>query len=145
MDFRSQLASLDALSSHGADALVLIVAGDSLPASLDKTVSALVKDAIKLGDFELKAGQVLSLVRPAGLKAPRLIVAASGSTLKAARSALTAALGQLKGKGATGASVAYAGFGAELTESLAEQTVLPPRTSSMSTAKPSPARPPRPS
>jgi len=124
MDFRSQLASLDALSSHGADALVLIVAGDSLPASLDKTVSALVKDAIKLGDFELKAGQVLSLVRPAGLKAPRLIVAASGSTLKAARSALTAALGQLKGKGAAGASVAYAGFGAELTESLAEQTVL---------------------
>ena len=53
MDFRSQLASLDALSSHGADALVLIVAGDSLPASLDKTVSAQVKDAIKLGDFEL--------------------------------------------------------------------------------------------
>ncbi|WP_377155680.1 leucyl aminopeptidase [Roseateles sp. UC29_93] len=124
MDFRSQLVSLDALSSHGADALVLVVAGDSLPASLDKTVTALVKDAVKLGDFELKAGQVLSLVRPAGLKAPRLIVAASGASLKAARSALGAALGQLKGKGATGASVAYAGFGAELTESLAEQTVL---------------------
>jgi leucyl aminopeptidase len=124
MDFRSQLVSLDALSSHGADALVLVVAGDSLPASLDKTVAALVKDAVKLGDFELKAGQVLSLVRPAGLKAPRLIVAASGASLKAARAALVAALGQLKGKGATGASVTYAGFGAELTESLAEQTVL---------------------
>ncbi len=124
MDFRSQLASLDALSSHAADALVLVVAGDSLPTSLDKTISALIKDAIKLGDFELKAGQVLTLVRPAGLKAPRLIVAASGATLKAARSALGAALGQLKGKGATGASVAYAGFGAELTESLAEQAVL---------------------
>ncbi|WP_416763437.1 leucyl aminopeptidase [Roseateles sp. So40a] len=124
MDFRSQLASLDALSSHAADALVLVVAGDSLPTSLDKTISALIKDAIKLGDFELKAGQVLTLVRPAGLKAPRLIVAASGATLKAARSALGAALGQLKGKGATGASIAYAGFAAELTESLAEQSVL---------------------
>ena len=125
MDFRSQIASLDALASHGADALVLIVAGDSLPASLDKTVAALVKDAIKLGELELKAGQVLTLVRPAGLKAPRLVIAASGAaTLKAARSALTAALGQIKGKGATGASIAYAGFGAELTESLAEQTVL---------------------
>ena len=124
MDFRSQLVSLDALSSHGADALVLVVAGDSLPASLDKTVAALIKDAVKLGDFELKAGQVLTLVRPAGLKAPRLVVAGSGASLKAARAALGAALGQLKGKGATGASVAYAGFGAELTESLAEQTVL---------------------
>lgn len=124
MDFRSQLVSLDALSSHGADALVLVVAGDSLPASLDKTVAALIKDAVKLGDFELKAGQVLTLVRPAGLKAPRLVVAGSGTSLKAARAALGAALGQLKGKGATGASVAYAGFGAELTESLAEQTVL---------------------
>ncbi|WP_431047052.1 leucyl aminopeptidase [Roseateles sp. L2-2] len=124
MDFRSQLVSLDALSSHGADALVLVVAGDSLPASLDKTVAALVKDAVKLGDFELKAGQVLSLVRPAGLKAPRLVVAGSGASLKAARTALGAALGQLKGKGAVGASVAYVGFGAELTESLAEQTVL---------------------
>ncbi|OWQ44560.1 leucyl aminopeptidase [Roseateles noduli] len=124
MDFRSQLVSLDALSSHGADALVLVVAGDSLPASLDKTVAALVKDAVKLGDFELKAGQVLSLVRPAGLKAPRLVVAGSGASLKAARTALVAALGQLKGKGAVGASVAYVGFGAELTESLAEQTVL---------------------
>ena len=124
MDFRSQLVSLDALSSHGADALVLVVAGDSLPASLDKSVAALIKDAVKLGDFELKAGQVLSLVRPAGLKAPRLVVAGSGTTLKAARAALGAALGQLKGKGAVAASVAYAGFGAELTESLAEQTVL---------------------
>ncbi|HEY1396923.1 leucyl aminopeptidase [Roseateles sp.] len=124
MDFRSQLVSLDALSSHGADALVLVVAGDSLPASLDKTVAALIKDAVKLGDFELKAGQVLTLVRPAGLKALRLVVAGSGASLKAARAALGAALGQLKGKGATGASVAYAGFGAELTESLAEQTVL---------------------
>ncbi|MDH0867155.1 leucyl aminopeptidase [Mitsuaria sp. GD03876] len=125
MDFRSQPASLDALASHGADALVLVVAGDSLPAALDKTVTALVKDAVKLGDFEFKAGQVLTLVRPAGLKAPRLVVAASGAaTLKAARAALGAALGQLKGKGATGASVAYAGFGAELAESLAEQTVL---------------------
>ncbi|OWQ92055.1 leucyl aminopeptidase [Roseateles aquatilis] len=125
MDFRSQSASLDALASHNADALVLIVAGDSLPASLDKTVTALVKDAIKLGDFDLKTGQVLTLVRPAGLKASRLVIAASGAaSLKAARVALGAALGQLKGRGAVSASVAYVGFAAELTESLAEQSVL---------------------
>ena len=42
----------------------------------------------------------------------------------AARAALSAALGQLKGRGAAAASVIYAGFGADLTESLTEQTVL---------------------
>ena len=125
MDFRSQTASLDALASHGADALVLVIAGDALPASLDKAVAALIKDAVKLGDFEFKAGQVLTLVRPAGLKTARLIIAASGSaSLKAARAALSSALGQLKGRGAAAASVIYAGFGPDLTESLAEQTVL---------------------
>ncbi len=124
MDFRSQVASIDALASHGADALVLVIAGDVLPAGLDKTVAALIKDAIKLGDFELKAGQALTLVRPAGLKAARLVVAASGASLKAARSAVASALGQIKGRGVVNASIAFAGFDAGLTESLVEQTVL---------------------
>lgn len=125
MDFRSQSASLDALASHATDALVLVVAGDALPAGLDKAVAGLVKDAIKLGDFDLKAGQALTLVRPAGLKAARLVVAASGATtLKAARAALSAALAQVKGRGVVNASVAFVGFSSELSESLAEQFVL---------------------
>ncbi|UXH76409.1 leucyl aminopeptidase [Roseateles amylovorans] len=124
MDFRSQVASIDALASHGADALLLVIGGDALPAGLDKTVAALIKDAIKLGDFELKAGQALTLVRPAGLKAARLVVAASGKSLKAARSAVASALGQVKGRGVVNASIAFAGFDDGLTESLIEQTVL---------------------
>ena len=76
MDFRSQSASLDALASLTADALVLVIAGATLPADLDKNVTALIKDAIKLGDFDLKAGQALSLARPSGLKAPRLVLVA---------------------------------------------------------------------
>ncbi|RQO55331.1 leucyl aminopeptidase [Paucibacter sp. KBW04] len=127
MDFRTQTASLDALAGVTADALIVVLGGEALPANLDATLSALVKDAIKLGDFEFKAGKTLVLQRAAGVKAPRLVLAAAGkSTLKAARAALQAALGQLKGRGAAHAAVAFAGFeGAEETvESLAEQFVL---------------------
>ncbi len=124
MDFRTQSASLDALAGVSADALVLVLAGDSLPAGLDPVLAAAVKDAIKLGDFELKAGKTLVLQRVAGVKAPRLVLAAAGAaTLKAGRNAAQAALLQLKTRGAVHAALAYAGFAA-LDEPMAEQTVL---------------------
>src|SRR6218665_2396917 len=93
MDFRSLPASFDALAGVNADALVIVLAGEALPKGFDTTVAALAQDAIKLGDFELKAGKTLALQRPAGVKAPRLLLAAAGKpTLKAARTALQAAL-----------------------------------------------------
>ena len=102
MDFRSQAASFDALAGFNADALILVVTGEALPETVDKDLAALVKDAVKLGDFEFKAGKTLSLLRPAGIKAPRVVIAAAGkASLKAARTAFQAALGQLKGRGAT--------------------------------------------
>ena len=125
MDFRLHNASVDALAGVAADALILVLAGDSLPSKLDKELAALVKDAIKLGDFELKDGKVLMLQRPVGVKAPRLVLAAAGkSTLKSARTALLNGLGQLKGRGAVHAAVAFIGFDSSLTASLAEQFVL---------------------
>ncbi|MCV2348595.1 leucyl aminopeptidase [Paucibacter sp. Y2R2-4] len=124
MDFRTQSASFDALAGFNADALILVLAGDELPAGLDPVVAALLKDAIKLGDFELKAGKVLSLQRAAGVKAPRLVLAAAGkASLKSARAAFQAALAQLKGRGAVHAATAFVGFEG-MTESLAEQFVL---------------------
>lgn len=124
MDFRFQSASFDALAGITTDALIVVVAGEALPVGVDSTIAALVADAIKLGDFEMKAGKTLLLQRPVGVKAPRLLLSASGkTTLKAARSALQAALAQLKGRGAVQAAVAFVGFDA-LTESLAEQFVL---------------------
>ncbi|MDC8784438.1 leucyl aminopeptidase [Roseateles koreensis] len=127
MDFRTQTASLDALAGVNADALIVVLGGEGLTANLDATVSALVKDAVKLGDFEFKAGKTLLLQRPADVKATRLVLAAAGkASLKSARTALQAALAQLKGRGVAHAAVAFAGFeGAEDTvESLAEQVVL---------------------
>lgn len=124
MDFRTQSASLDALAGVNADALVLVLAGDSLPAGLDPAVAAAVKDAVKLGDFELKAGKTLVLPRVAGLKAPRLVLAGAGkASLKSARAAVQAALAALKSGGTAHAALAFAGF-ESLSESLIEQAVL---------------------
>jgi leucyl aminopeptidase len=124
MDFRIQSPSFEALAAVNVDALIIVIAGESLPSGLDGAVAALVRDAIKLGDFELKAGKALVLQRPAGVKAPRLILAGTGKpTLKAARAALQAALSHLKDRGATHAAVALLGFEVSI-ENLAEQFVL---------------------
>ena len=124
MDFRTQTLTLDALAGCSADALILVIAGETLPDTLDSGIASLIHDAIKLGDFELKAGKTLSLQRPIGVKAPRLLIAAAGKTsLKSARTALQAALGLLKGRGAVHAAVALIGFDVA-ADALAEQFVL---------------------
>src|SRR6476620_5329649 len=98
MDFRHQIASPETLAGVATDALVVVIAGDAIDASLDPAVAALVKDAVSHGDFQLKAGRTLYLHRPQGLKAARLVVAAAGSpTIKAFRAAGANAFGVLKG------------------------------------------------
>src|SRR5574343_548819 len=92
MDFRTQSASLDALAGINADALIVVIAGEALPAKLDKAVADAAKDAIKLGDFELKAGKTLLVQRAPGVKSARLVLAAAGkASLKGAKTALAAA------------------------------------------------------
>jgi len=125
MDFKVQTTELDALATAGADALIVVLGGDSLPQGLDAAVAKHAQAAIKLGDFALKAGQAVTLTQADGIKAPRLVLAASGkTTLAAARAALAAGLAQIKSRGAASAAVAFAGFEAELAESLAEQTAI---------------------
>ena len=125
MDFKIQTAELDSLAGTGADALVVVLGGEALPQGLDAVVAEHVQAAIKLGDFALKAGQALTLTQVGGVKAPRLVLVASGKpTLAAARAALATGLGQIKSRGALSAAVAFAGFDASLAESLAEQTAL---------------------
>ncbi|MBW8847879.1 MAG: leucyl aminopeptidase [Burkholderiales bacterium] len=125
MDFKIQTAELGALAEVGVDALVVVLGGDALAKGLDAVVAKHAQAAIKLGDFALKAGQALTLTHAEGIKAPRLVLAASGkTTLAAARAALAAGLGQIKSRGAVSAAVAFVGFDAGLAESLAEQTAL---------------------
>ncbi|MGM9479696.1 leucyl aminopeptidase [Roseateles sp. NT4] len=125
MDFKIQTAELGALAGVGADALVVVLGGDALPKGLDAVVAKHVQAAIKLGDFALKGGQALTLTQVEGVKATRLVLAASGKTsLAAARAALAAGLGQIKSRGAVSAAVAFAGFDASLTEALSEQVAV---------------------
>ncbi len=125
MDFKIQAAEIDGLAGVAADALVLVFAGEALPKGLDAAVAKQVQVATKLGDFSLKAGQALTLTQPEGIKAPRLVLAASGKgTLAAARRAVDAGLAQIKSRGAVSAAVAFVGFEEGLTESLAEQAAL---------------------
>jgi leucyl aminopeptidase len=125
MDFKVQTTELDALATVGADALIVVLGGDSLPQGLDAAVAKHAQAAIKLGDFALKSGQAVTLTHAEGIKAPRLVLAASGkTTLAAARAALSAGLAQIKSRGAASAAVAFAGFEADLAESLAEQTAI---------------------
>ncbi|PTT79313.1 leucyl aminopeptidase, partial [Pelomonas sp. HMWF004] len=78
MDFKIQTAELEALAGVSADALVVVLAGEALAAGLDTVVARHAQAAIKLGDFTLKAGQALTLMQADGIKAPRLVLAASG-------------------------------------------------------------------
>jgi len=120
MDFRHQISAAESLSSIAADALMLVVAGEAPGAAPDKSVASVISDAVERGDFKLKAGQTLYVHRPAGMKAARLIVAASGEvTPKAFKKAVSAALGQLKGLGARHVAVsATMALSAEHAEAL---------------------------
>ena len=125
MDFKIQTAELDALAGAGGDALIVVLGGEALPKGLDAVVAKHAQAAIKLGDFALKGGQALTLTQVEGVKAPRLVLAASGkTTLAAARAALAAGLAQVKSRGVVSAAVAFVGFDADLAESLAEQTAV---------------------
>lgn len=125
MDFKIQTAELDGLAGAGADALIVVLGGEALPKGLDAVVAKHAQAAIKLGDFALKGGQALTLTQVEGVKAPRLVLVASGkTTLAAARAALAAGLAQIKSRGVVSAAVAFAGFDAGLAESLAEQAAV---------------------
>lgn len=124
MDARIQSISVDKLAGAAADALLLVIGGENLPAQLDPALAAAVQAARKLGDFDLKPGKALMLHGVDGVKAPRLVIAATGKPgLKAARAAVAAALAQCKGKSVKQVALAFAGCG-ELDAQVVEQAVL---------------------
>ena len=111
MDFKTQVAGAAGPAAVAADALLVVVAGTSLPAGLDDTLSAALKSAVDGGDFALKAGSTLYLHRVAGVKATRVAFAGAGdATAKALRKAVAAGVAVLKGGGTRRLVVATAGF-----------------------------------
>ena len=108
MDFRHLVASPESLSKVDADALILIVQGSAVDAALEAPLAALIDDAVKAGDFELKSGRTLYVHRPTAMKVARLMVVAAAATggLKAFKAAVALGLGQLKSSGARHIAVA---------------------------------------
>jgi leucyl aminopeptidase len=123
MDFRHLTSTLDGIAAVTCDALLVVVAGDKVDKALDKAVGGALADAVAHGDLQLKAGRTLTLHRPAGLKAARLVLAAAGAaTPKAVKTAYAAGFAAIKGGGSKHVAVAVAGAG-EVGAVLAEALV----------------------
>ncbi|MFN5723510.1 MAG: leucyl aminopeptidase family protein, partial [Betaproteobacteria bacterium] len=120
MDFKSVALGTGGLTAVSADALLVVVAGTAMPTDVDAPVASLLRDAVKNGDLELKAGRTLYVHRPSGLKAQRLVLAvAADDSAKSFRSAAAAGVAALKGLGVAHVAVAQAGS-SRLTEGHAE-------------------------
>ena len=123
MDFKHQTAAAATLSKLSADALLMIVGSESLNEDLDAALAGPIRDAIANSDFTVKAGNTFYLHKLAGVKAPRVMVAAAiGATPKAFKAAVGAGITQLKTSGAKTVAVVLASAG-ELTDAHAEALV----------------------
>jgi len=123
MDFRTLTPGAGGLAAVNADALLVVVVGDAVPASLDQPLAAALKEAVSQEDLALKGGRSLYLHRVQGVKAPRVVVAVAGDgSAKAFRAAVAAGVGAVKGLGAKHVAVAAAG-GEALQDGHAEALV----------------------
>jgi leucyl aminopeptidase len=112
MDFNTLAPGKGGLAGLAADALLVVVTGTTVPASLDAELAAVLKAAVKEGDFAFKAGQVLYAHRVPGVKAGRVAFACAGDgSVKPWRKALTAGLAVFKDGGARQLAVALADGG----------------------------------
>jgi leucyl aminopeptidase len=113
MDFRTQVMAAGATSRLSADALLLLLAGDTLPTGLDEALAQALTEAIHQGDLTLKPGKVAYLRQVPGVKAPRLAVAVlRDSSAKAVKAATLAGLALLKGLGVKHLALKIAGVDA---------------------------------
>ncbi|MBC7729968.1 MAG: leucyl aminopeptidase [Microbacteriaceae bacterium] len=105
-----------------AGALLLVLVGETVPASLDEPLSTAINEVIEQGDFSLKPGKQAYLRQVAGVKSPRVLVAACrGGRAKGIKTAAAAALGSLKSLGVKHLAVQIAGVDAEIAAPIAAQ------------------------
>lgn len=110
MDFKPLNWPEAGLVAAAADTVMVVAtAGDSVE-HLDAALVGSVKQAIKAGDLEWKAGKTLLLLQPTGFKAARvLLTVAASDDAKAVRAALQAGWAALKSTGAQAVAVAFCG------------------------------------
>ncbi len=95
MDFELKTLSLAGAAAEKTDALVVLVPQGlaSGKGVLDRALA----DALGSGDFEAKAGKLLSLWKPQGVTAARVVLAGAGEgSPRLVRQAVAAAIGSLK-------------------------------------------------
>ena len=115
MDLRTQLIAADTVARVAADGLLLLLAGEAVPAGLDAALGQAVNDAVSGGDLALKAGKAVYLHRVNGVKATRVAVACSGNgSAKAIKVAAVAGLALLKAQGVKHVAIQIAGVDALL-------------------------------
>ncbi len=124
MDFGHRIVTAQGLAALEVDGLVLVVAGESIDATLGAPLAELLADAVSHGDLALKKGKTLYLHRPAGVAAKRVVVSVAGdSSAKSFKSAAAHGFVALKASGAKSVAVGWAGTGA-LGDGHAEAAVL---------------------
>ena len=98
MDFELKTLALSRASAEKCDALVVLVHQSVDQASSGTDVLAqMISLALRSGDFEAKAGKLLSAYRPGGFLATRLMLVGAGDGgAKGVRSAVAGALAALK-------------------------------------------------
>jgi len=144
MDFHTQVMAPGATAKLSADALLLVLVGDKLPADLDAPLANAVAEAVKLGDLVLKPGKTAYLRQVPGVKAPRVAVAvAKDASARAVKAAGIAGIALVKSLGVKHLAVLVAGtdtLGGPQAEALA--TAAADAVYLYRTTKPSAAEPP---
>jgi leucyl aminopeptidase len=124
MDFKTQVLGAQGLAGVAAEALLVLVSGQQVPAHLDAALAEALSAAIKDGDFAFKAGQTLYMHRVAGVKAARLVFAyLADDAAKTLRKSIGLAVTYVKGSGARQLAVAAVG-GPAWTAAQAEAVVV---------------------
>ena len=98
MDFELKTLTRARVCVEKCDALIVLVTHESQPNGAgEDLLSQLTSLAIKDGDFEVKAGKLLSAYRTAGVAARRVVLVGAGDGgAKSVRTAVLAAVGALK-------------------------------------------------
>ena len=124
MDFKTLVADPSGLANVAADALLVVIAGLTLPDKLPAPLAACLKAATDAGDLSMKSGQSFYAHGLVGVKSSRVhfVVAASGSA-KAVAKAVASGVNGIKGGGTRHLALAVVGL-AQLDVALAQAAVM---------------------
>ena len=115
MDVRVLAAEWQGVDSTATELLLVVLPVETAQWQIPDALAAVVREAVDRGDVSLKAGKTLCLLRPAGLKAQRLVAVVAGQGSKALASALQAGAAEARATGARQWTLLHGGREESLT------------------------------